>query len=79
MKKLPKTFMPHISNYHIFIPQLLVTFIPAWSFGTLKDFVFSMKYTFISLKDYSQRPINLSSFICIICYILYIELLSCNL
>ena len=49
MKKLPKTFMPHINNY-IFISQLLVTFIPAWSFGILKDFVLSRKYTFISLK-----------------------------
>lgn len=78
MKKLPKTFMPHINNY-IFISQLLVTFIPAWSFGILKDFVLSRKYTFISLKYYSQRPINLFSFICIICYVLYIELLTCNL
>lgn len=79
MKKLPKTFMPHINNYYIFMSQLLVTFIPALSFCILKDFVLSMKYTFISLKYYSQRPISLLSFICIICYVLYIELLSCNL
>lgn len=39
MKKLLKTFMPHINNYYIFMSQLIVTFIPAWSFGILKDFV----------------------------------------